>query len=229
MALRLLINQFDMEFSVSNPVVGLEKLWFLQKRHAKQRIVEGGQPYQEILSWTVEAAREVISEDQLHEMGLADDENLCTRVDRVLRSTGDWTTATEFIEAYRCFFSNTFAETDKPADADLRKTIPDDDARIWFQAAAAKTFKNALEREDNDISAESARELFESCCTQIENDWALQSHLGIASTKDISRAAHIIMRIWLAGGANMPSTFESLSILGPALALSRIRLNSGSQ
>ena len=62
-----------MEFSVSNPVVALEKLWFLQRLHARQRIIEGGQGYDEIVSWTLRAVKEVIPESERLEMGLQDD------------------------------------------------------------------------------------------------------------------------------------------------------------
>jgi hypothetical protein len=218
-----------MEFSLSNPIVALEKLWFLQRLHARQRILEGGQGYDELVSWTLESVQRKISEDQLRDLGLESRDALLKRINLLLQSTRDWTTADEFVESYECFFGERYGEPGSFNCNEFRSRIPQLESAKWFNELAAEFFGNALERAGSEISVESARAVFDDCVAKIDEE---QQNLpnsyatALDSTKAVGKALHALVRLWLARGANTPSTFDSLHILGPNIAARRIRDNS---
>jgi len=101
-----MIEEFDLRLNKTNPVVSLEKMFFLQAKHAKIRQENKGKLYDEMLFLVVKAAESQFSQQEMAAVGIHGQKELTQRLDRLLADADDFDDAKVWVSKRKYCFSN---------------------------------------------------------------------------------------------------------------------------
>ncbi|KAI9765754.1 MAG: Glutamate--tRNA ligase mitochondrial [Geoglossum simile] len=224
MGLNQLVENFDLKFTKGNTIVTFEKLWFLQKAHAKLRTEKGGEKFEELLDRVC-----LFAHDNSAVLGnnFGDGKNLRDYVSTILRADSEnFTTSEDFWERNSYFFvpiviSHYSTRRDK---GKIIHSVPVRDlvqcARqieaIPLESWNSSTIKGRI----SEVVAASSKI---KCLESNEQDEEKFSGLINRTQKELNTALHHYLRWAIAEGKQGLAIGEAMAILGRDISLGRLR------
>ncbi|KAI9774761.1 MAG: Glutamate--tRNA ligase mitochondrial [Geoglossum umbratile] len=224
MTLGQLVESFDLKFTKGNTIVTFEKLWFLQKAHAKLRAEKGGEKFEELVDRVY-----LFAHDNLAALGdgFGNWKNLRDYVSAILRADSEnFTTAESFWERNSYFFAPIVIGhyLARRGEGTMIHSVPVHDLvrcarQIEFippESWNSSTIKDRI----SEIVATSSEA---KCLESNEQEEGKCSKLLKRTQKEWNIAFHHYLRWAIAEGKQGPAIGEAMAILGRDISLERIR------
>ncbi|GAB7344330.1 hypothetical protein MBLNU457_2195t1 [Dothideomycetes sp. NU457] len=236
MNLEELTKTFDLKFTRGNTIVTLDKLWFLQKYHAKRRIDDAAN--QEAPTPGFVELADIVRKGVQARFAYKDTEdiigsqNLQTYVRSILLiDRGSFENLTSYIDRNTYFFSRTVASAQQ-ATSSTTDVTTDVDNELLIEAVAEFASNPELQkvlRNTPDRSGENIKELWQSIsvkskgCNDMINQICHERARPLVTEGEVAKspqykawvkAMHGALRQRLTYGASSPSTGLVMAVLG---------------
>ncbi|KAH0565145.1 hypothetical protein GP486_001457 [Trichoglossum hirsutum] len=223
MTLDQLIENFDLKFTKGNTIVTFEKLWFLQKAHAKLRADEGGDKFEELVDRVCVFARDnMVALGNSFSNGL----NLRDYISAILRADAEnFTTPEEFWKRNSYFFTSIIIGQYPVRYSDGRRvhSVPVNDlakCARQFETMPPETWNSStLKDKISEVITTSS----EMSVQELNEQGADKSALAKRTRKEWNKAFHHYLRWAVAEGKEGPPIGQVMEILGRDISLGRLR------
>ncbi|KAH0538399.1 hypothetical protein FGG08_004999 [Glutinoglossum americanum] len=225
MALDQLVENFDLKFTKGNTIVTSEKLWFLQKAHAKLRADEGGEKFEELVDRVC-----LFAHDDLVEIGrnnLKNGHSLRDYISAILKADSvNFTTPEDFWKRNSYFFAPIIIDQYpiRYSNGKMVHSVP-----VYDLVQCARQFENiplqiwnssAIKGKILEMAATSSGT---SGLESMECGKDKESTSIKRTQKEWSKAFHHYLRWAIAEGKEGPSIGQVMEILGRDISLKRLK------
>ena len=225
---------FDLRFTKTNPMVSLNKLWHLQRRHAAVRVEAGGTKFEELVRLVMDEAEWQFGPYEHLLAGISNTDELKRRCEWLLKTNAkNYTTATDFVKGQAYLFSSRpyISEDGLPVTPvaqrreqfmrkvmeEYRITVGDVREKVLDVLFLSDSFGGTVK----ELEARVGRVI-----DDIARIFAEANGVQLVKPGDEKKIASVLvyslLRSWIAWDLSGPSLVEAMYELGPKIVRKRI-------
>jgi glutamyl-tRNA synthetase len=225
-------QKFDLRLNKSNPIVSMEKLDYLQPKHAKARSIAGGEIYEQLLDTVLAKVETSFSEQELRSVGINGKDSLRERVDQVLKVDNNYLSPEKFVASNRYFFASHnpnhgTAALPKKLDGIYRAK----ESTAWSEEAVREAVLDVLQAPGAEWPSGISQRFphgLQEAFRRVEDAYIKLGDFEdekqrAKGPRSIRSLVNFLLRNWLAWGLHGPGTADTMTILGRDVSLDRIR------